>query len=103
MCNGCVCKCWLSSVTTHSKVYGQYRSHSWHRCDGGIPSMDIIWSALCSEDYVENNFVIILMICNWILNGQMHDCLWNWIHIEETMDEYEIFSWVHGNLWGYND
>ncbi len=23
MCNGCVCKCWLSSVTTHSKVYGQ--------------------------------------------------------------------------------
>ncbi len=42
MCNGCVCKCWLSSVTAHSKVYGQYGSHSWHRFDGGIPSMDII-------------------------------------------------------------
>jgi hypothetical protein len=24
-------------------------------------------------------------------------------HIEETMDEYQIFPWVHGNLWGYND
>ncbi len=23
-----VCKCWLSSVTTHSKVYGQYKSHN---------------------------------------------------------------------------
>jgi hypothetical protein len=39
---GCVCKCRLSSVTTHSKVYVQYGSLSWHRCDGGIPSMDII-------------------------------------------------------------
>jgi hypothetical protein len=47
------------------------------------------------------------MICNQILNeqleAQIHDYLWNWIHIEETMDEYEIFPWVHGNRWGYND
>ncbi|CAK9203098.1 unnamed protein product [Sphagnum troendelagicum] len=35
-------ECRLSSVTTHSKVYVQYGSLSWHRCDGGIPRMDII-------------------------------------------------------------
>ncbi len=56
---------------------------------------------------MENNFLIISMICNKILNeqleAQIHDYLWNWIHIEETMDEYEIFPWVHGNRWGYND
>jgi hypothetical protein len=45
MCDGCISKCWLCSVTSNLKLYHHYVNHNWHRCDGGIPSMDIIYSA----------------------------------------------------------
>jgi hypothetical protein len=44
MCDGCICKCWLCNVTSNLKLYHHYPSHSWLRCDGGIPSMDIIYN-----------------------------------------------------------
>jgi hypothetical protein len=35
---------------------------------------------------------------NWELKCMIF-CEIGLCHIEETTDDYQIFSWVHGNLW----